>query len=188
MLQTLTARSSDHDLMVLVQGGDTVAFAELYDRYAVRALRVAHSVCGDNGRAEDAVQEGFLALWRCRSSYRPESGTFSAWSLRIVRNRAIDSHRSTASNRETGSGSEMEENSDPRSPGPAEEALENAKRDELRRSLRRLPEAQREVITLAFYGELSHAEIATKLELPPGTVKGRMRLGLEKLRRRVEAD
>lgn len=188
MSQALIAQANDQNLMVLVQDGDTAAFAELYDRYAGRAFRVAHSVCGDYGQAEDAVQEGFLELWRCRSGYRAELGTFSAWSLRIVRNRAIDSHRSAASKRETGVGRELDEISDSTHPGPEEGVIEGTRRNDLRSSLRQLPDAQAKVIALAFYGELSHAEIASELGLPPGTVKGRMRLGLEKLRRSVEAD
>lgn len=140
---------SDEALMLRAQADDTEAFAELYDRHAERALRLARAICGDASRAEDAVREGFLVLWRGRAGYRPGAGGFRAWSMRIVMNRAM---------------------------------VAQGEREELIDSLRRLPGAQAEVIVLAFYGELSHSEIAKQLELPAGTVKGRMRLGLEKLR------
>ncbi len=144
------AEQSDDALMVRTQAGDTTAFALLYDRHAERALRVTQATCRDVDRAEDAVQEGFLAIWHSRSSYQPGKDCFEAWAMKIVQSRARDEHGA------------------------------------LLASLPQLPEAQAEVIVLAFYGELSHAEIATQLDLPADTVKGRMRLGLEKLRREMD--
>jgi RNA polymerase sigma-70 factor (ECF subfamily) len=140
------AKQSDDALMVRAQAGDTGAFELLYDRHAERALQFARAICRDAECADEAVQEGFLAIWHSRSSYRPGRDGFQTWAMKIV--------RSTA-RREQGA---------------------------LLASLRQLPEDQAEVIVLAFYGELSHSEIATQLDLPAGTVKGRMRLGLEKLR------
>jgi RNA polymerase sigma-70 factor (ECF subfamily) len=157
-----TASASDGTLMRRVQSGDVEAFEELYDRHVTRALRVAYSVLLNASRAEDAVQEGFLSIWRSRGSYRPDSASFAAWAMQIVRNRAIDLARRDTSAHE-----------DP------------AARDEtnpMLTALRHLPEDQAEVIALAFYGELTHSEIAEQLSLSPGTVKGRMRLGLKKLR------
>lgn len=147
--------------MARVQNGDTDAFAELYDRHAVRAFRVARALCPDAGRVEDAVHEGFLAIWAGRAHFCPENGSFRAWSMRIVKNRAIDSCRAAA-----------------------DQTLPRSETDAMLLSLRELPAAQAEVIALAFFGELSHSEIAAMLDLPSGTVKGRMRLGLEKLRKR----
>src|SRR6187551_3848292 len=129
---------SDEALMARAQDGDTDAFAELYDRYAERALRVARAICQDTGRAEDVVREGFLAIWRDRERFSPENGGFKAWSMGIVSSRAA--------------GSEV---------------------------------TVEQVIALAFFGQLSHSEIAAQLNLPAGTVKGRMRLGLEQLRRQM---
>ena len=126
--------------MARAQTGDTDAFGELYDRHAVRAFRVARAICHHTGHAEDAVQEGFLAIWASRAQFSPENGSFKAWSTGIVMNQAIDAE--------------------------SEPVLD-------------------QVIALAFFGELSHSEIAALLDLPSGTVRGRMRLGLEKLRKRM---
>jgi RNA polymerase sigma-70 factor (ECF subfamily) len=176
---------TDEELMARAQAGDTSAFAELYDRHATRAFRVARAVCSDTSRAEDVVQEGFLAIWRNRASFRPQTGTFQAWSMKIVRNRAIDSSRRAASrppmqNADLDRGDPPDVGSSPVS--PQDEVMARSESEALLASLRRLPESQAEVIVLAFYGELSHSEIAAQLGLPAGTVKGRMRLGLEKLR------
>lgn len=171
--------------MFRAQADDTDAFAELYDRHAVLAFRIARAICRDRSRAEEAVQEGFLAIWRHRAGYRPDAGSFRAWSMRIVKNRAIDSSRHVGTRPPTHSSDAFDDLPAPDSTTPPDEALARSERDELVASLRRLPDAQAEVIVLAFYGELSHAEIATHLDLPAGTVKGRMRLGLEKLRRQM---
>jgi RNA polymerase sigma-70 factor (ECF subfamily) len=171
--------------MARAQADDTEAFAQLYDRYATRAFRVARAVCSDTSRAEDVVQEGFLAIWRNRASFRPQIGNFQAWSMKIVRNRAIDSTRRAAS-RPPMQKADWDRSEPPdigSSPAsPQDEVMARAEREALLASLGRLPEAQAEVIVLAFYGELSHSEIAAQLGVPAGTVKGRMRLGLEKLR------
>ena len=150
---------TDEALMIRAQGGDTDAFAELYDRHAERAFRVARTICRDLGRAEDAVQEGFLAIWRSRDAYRPDAGSFQAWSMQIVKNRAIDSFR-TAVVRPPSQIVDADSDRpqpDTESVSPQEEAIVHSEREELLTSLRRLPEDQAEVIVLAFYGELSHS-------------------------------
>lgn len=174
---------TDEVLMTRAQADDTNAFAALYDRHSERAFRIARAICRDSGRAEDVVQEGFLAIWRRRADYRAGVGSFQAWSMQIIKNRAIDSFRNAATRPPVQSGDPQHADADPAT--PQEEAIAHSERDELLASLHRLPEAQVEVIVLAFYGELSHAEIAAQLDLPAGTVKGRMRLGLEKLRREM---
>lgn len=180
---------ADEALMARVQNGDTDAFGQLYDRYAERALRIAAAICRDRSRAEDAVQEGFLAIWRSRDRYQPGAGSFRAWSMRIVKNRAIDSSRQLAARPQTQTSDLRADRpqADPDPTTPQDEALASGERRELLGLLRRLPAEQAEVIVLAFYGEMSHSEIAARLDLPPGTVKGRMRLGLEKLRREIDA-
>ena len=180
---------SDETLMRRVQDDNVEAFEQLYDRHAVRAFRVARSVCDSTGRAEDAVQEGFLSVWRSRANYRPESGSFQGWSMKIVRNRAIDATRSEAARRRhlEDDGGEHLASGHATAPRALEDhVVARSEGDALRAALLRLPEAQSEVIALAYYGELSHTEIAKQLSLPPGTVKGRMRLGLEKLRGHLE--
>lgn len=168
------------ELMARVTAGSVPAFAEIYDRYCDRAYRVARSVCREHGRAEEAVQEAFLTVWRSSGSYRSERGSVSAWLLTMVRHRAIDLARRNGSH-EHRRASEGQLANLPGSADPSEEVISRDDVARLRASLEKLPDAQHEVITLAFFGELSHVEIATQLGLPPGTVKGRMRLGMQKL-------
>jgi RNA polymerase sigma-70 factor (ECF subfamily) len=182
----MTARQDDEALMRRVQANDQAAFAELYDRHAALAFRVARSVCRDARRAEDAVQEGFLSVWRSRAAYRRGQGSVKAWTMRIVRNRAIDSYRKVSARPQEVEHPTNGEIADTGSDSPSDELIARSESDTLRTAVLRLPEAQAEAITLAFYGGLSHSEIAAQLELPPGTVKGRMRLGLEKLRDLME--
>lgn len=152
-----------------------------------RAWRVARSVCDDASRAEDAVQEGFLSASRSRGSYRPERGSVRGWLISVVRNRAIDSvRRESAVHRpELADGDYA--GPDPAGDSPQDEVIACSEADALRARLQQLPDAQAEVIALAYYGDLSHTEIARELSLPQGTVKGRMRLGLMKLREQLAA-
>ena len=186
-----TATLSDEDLMHLVQSkDDRQAFAGLYDRYAQRAFGVARSICTTPARAEEAVQEGFLSIWRGRARFNPSlgGGSFKAWSMTIVRCAAIDAVRyDTADSRPKLSAGQAER-VDPSAPSPEDQAIVRHEAEALRATLAELPEAQAEVIGLAFFGELSHSEIAKHLDLPAGTVKGRMRLGLEKLRSGVDRE
>lgn len=172
---------SDEALMARVQADDRGAFQELYDRHAEGAIFVARAVCHDAGRAEDAVQEGFLSIWKGRADYRPASGTFRAWSMRIVRNRAVDSVRASAA-RPPAQAAEETPQADPGAASTADSVADLIESQELLLSLGRLPAAQSEVLLLSFYEQLTHSEIAIQLAVPAGTVKGRMRLGLEKMR------
>ena len=180
-------QAADLALMRRVQAGDTAAFELLYDRYVAAALRIASSLLRDRGRAEDAVQDAFLAIWRGRLRYRPDKGSVQNWWMGIVRNRSIDAlRRMNASVRPptTGDGDAPDL---PAGESTQEQAIEREQRETLITSLSRLPEAQAEVIVLAFYGQYSHAEIAQLLSLPTGTVKGRIRLGLQRLHDHLEA-
>ena len=169
--------------MASAQQGDTEAFAALYERTSARALRVATAVCGRHELAAEAVQDAYLALWRARGRFDARQGNFGAWAMTVVRNKTIDLMR-----RERG-GSLVGEDAalaiaDPDAPG-ADDAIASVDAGALREQLAALPDNQREAIVLSFYGGLSHSEIARHLSLPPGTVKGRMRLGLIKLRESV---
>lgn len=177
------SRPSDQTLMARTQDGDCEAFAQLYDRHAVRAFRVAQAICGDPGRAEDAVQEGFLAIWNSRTQFHAANGSFQAWAMKIVKNRAIDSYRAAAARPPIQASESPTEAPDAASGSVQDQVVARSESEALLTSLRELPDAQAEVIVLAFFGELSHSEIAAQLDLPAGTVKGRMRLGLEKLRK-----
>jgi len=177
--------ASDEDLMSLVQSNQPDAFEELFDRHAGQALGVARSICRDAGRAEDAVQDAFLDVWRSRHKYEAEKGSFKAWAMTLVRHRAIDRVRIEAI-RPPLAGSDGEP-VDAGTSSTQDDVVSRDEADALRALVRKLPRDQVEVIVLSFYGELSHGEIATQLGLPLGTVKGRMRLGLEKLRIESEA-
>lgn len=170
----------DDLVMQSVKAGSAVAFGVLYDRYCDRAYRVAWSVCRDQGRAEDAVQETFISIWKTRTTYE-DHGKVASWVLTVARHRAIDIARHDtwqAAHRTEDDGLEVVH--DPR--GVADRVLARAEARDLMRLLAGLPPLQREVIALAFYGQLTHSEIATRLDLPLGTVKSRLRLGLRRLR------
>jgi RNA polymerase sigma-70 factor (ECF subfamily) len=173
-------RVLDRQLMEEVNAGCASSFDELYDRYCQRAYRVAFSVCRDHGRAQDAVQEAFLSIWTSPARYRSHRGAVAPWLLTVVRYRAIDIARCNGAH----AARVGADRPDGRvaAGDMAQTAIDRDDADRLHASLSLLPESQREVIVLAFYGELSHSEIATHLGLPPGTIKGRVRLGLEKLR------
>lgn len=177
----------DTQLMRRVQAGDSEAFGALYDRFATRAHGLARAV-GRDSQADDIVQEAFLSVWRSRAVFCPERGTVLAWVMGTVRNRAVDSHRRHARHDNRRSDAEGIEE---RLCAPGNVEGEIAERDQaarLRRTLARLPATQRDVIALAYFGELSTTEIAAHLSLPLGTVKGRMRLGLIKLRVPVDEE
>ena len=173
--------------MGLVQDGDTQAFGALFDRHANRAIAIASSVCFDRGRAEDAVQEGFLAIWRTRLAYRPERGSFQSWAMTLIRHRAIDVVRAENAVRRPRM-VELERPPEETRASVSDEVVATEDAEKLRAALARLPEPQAEVVVLAFYGGLTHTEIASQLGLPTGTVKGRMRLALEKLRAKVDPE
>jgi RNA polymerase sigma-70 factor (ECF subfamily) len=172
----------DEQLLAQMVSGSCEAFEELYSRYHHEAYRMAWLVCRGHEASEEAVQDAFAAVWRGRAGYEPARGMVAPWLFSLVRYRAIDvarENRKHASRRAAQACVDLWSSN-----GNVAEAL--IARDDaaaLRSRLTGLPELQREVIVLAYYGELSHSEIATKLGLSAGTVKGRMRLGISKLRR-----
>src|SRR3954471_5872081 len=178
---------ADEDLMQLVQRGEARAFEVLYDRHSSVAFSLAYRMCGSRAAAEDVVQEAFLAMWRSGARYDRTRGSVRTWALGIVHNRAIDSlRRSTVHDRRRASDEGIEE----RFEAPERTEVEAARRDEarsVREIIDELPEEQGRVIQLAYYGGFTHTEIAEMLETPIGTIKGRMRLGLEKMRARLQA-
>ncbi len=171
----------DNLLMAKMQAGSRIALGELYDRYRDRAYRVARAVSVDDAHAEEAVQEGFVSVWNSRSSYRPERATAAPWLLTVIRHRAIDISRRENTDEVRKHGVVALEGR-PAREDVAREVVDRVEAGELRLVLARLPDPQREAIFLAFYGQLTHLEIADRLGLPVGTVKGRIRLGLDKLR------
>jgi RNA polymerase sigma-70 factor (ECF subfamily) len=172
---------ADEDLISLVEAGDAEAFATLYDRHSRAAFSLAYRMMGERQASEDLMQDAFLKVWRSASSYRAERGSVRTWILSIVHNRGIDQIRSQASRRRT---QEKVEASAPRSQ-PSEafaETWRNSQRDQVREALNTLPSEQLKILELAYFSGYTHVEISDLLGLPLGTVKGRMRLGLKKIR------
>ncbi len=179
-VRPLRSQSSDGELMLRLQAGDRDAFAALVARFGARAHRVARGIRGAD-HCEDVVQEAFFSVWQSCGRYQAHRGTVASWILGIVRLRAIDAVRSSARHdRRRDDRSSLESVTDPFDIEQTVEERDHAAR--LRGALAALPIAQRDAIVLAYYGELSGAEIASELALPLGTVKGRIRIGLEKLR------
>lgn len=177
---------ADEELMVLVQSGDPRAFELLYDRHGPPAYSLAYRIAGRRGVAEDVAQEAFLSIWRSRERYQPSRGSVRSWILGIVHNRAIDVLRRNLVHDRRRAGEEALE-ARPSPDPPAE--VETIRREEshaVRRALRALPGEQVRVIELAYYGGYTHTEIADLVDAPIGTIKGRMRLGLQRLRHELE--
>ena len=171
---------ADADLISLVES-DPEAFATLYDRHSRAAFSLAYKLMGERMAAEDLVQEVFLKIWRAARSYRSERGSVRTWILSIVRNRSIDQLRSHASRRRT---QDKLEASAPRSQ-PSEafaETWRNSQRDRVRDALNTLPPEQLKVLELAYFSGYTHVQVSELLDVPLGTIKGRMRLGLKKMR------
>jgi RNA polymerase sigma-70 factor, ECF subfamily len=175
-------RLADEDLMELVRCGDAQAFELVYDRHSSAAFSLAYRMCGRRATAEDVLQEAFLALWRSGARYDRTRGSVRNWILRIVHNRAVDAlRRGVVRERDLYHDEGVLE----RQPGEErtdEQALQREQTREVRGVLRALPREQSHVIELAYFGGFTHTEIASMLQMPIGTVKGRIRLGLAKLR------
>lgn len=176
-------RLADEELMAVVDRKQAPAFEVLYDRHGGAAFSLAYRIVGDRLAAEDVTQEAFLSIWRSNARFDRARGSVRSWVLSVVRNRAIDALR-------RGAGNAPKLDHDDESVLEAKAAEERTDTEALRRetsrelqgALRQLPDDQSQVIQLAYFGGFSHAEIAEMLGMPLGTVKGRMRLGLEKIR------
>jgi RNA polymerase sigma-70 factor (ECF subfamily) len=176
-------RLADEELMAHVDHKDARAFEVLYDRHCGAAYSLAYRIVGDRNAAEDVAQEAFLSIWRSNARFDRARGSVRSWVLSVVRNRAIDALR------RGGSGAPKLDRDDdallearPADEATEDEAIRRETSSELRGALRSLPDEQSRVIELAYFGGFSHSEIAEMLSMPLGTVKGRMRLGLEKIR------
>lgn len=168
--------------MPLAHDGDVRAFEVIFDRHCEAAFSLAYRMCGRRGMAEDVVQEAFLSLWRSGSRYDRARGSVRSWVLGVVRNRAIDAFRreTTHAGRDVSDEAAADRIAAPENTEAQVEGRDEAR--QVRAALSSLPDDQRQVIELAFFGGFTHNQIAHMLELPAGTVKGRMRLGLMKLR------
>jgi RNA polymerase sigma-70 factor (ECF subfamily) len=173
---------ADEDLMDRVDGGDSRAFGAIFDRHGGAAFSLAYRMCGRRAMAEDIVQDAFLSLWRGGTRYDEARGSVRSWVLGAVHHKTIDSfrHETAKSGRDFNDDPAVE-----RIPSRERPDLEAEERDdarEVRGALQHLPAEQRRVIELAYFGGFTHTQIADMLELPAGTVKGRIRLGLTRMR------
>ncbi len=176
-------RLADEDLMTLVDRKDEAAFEVFYERHGGPAYSLAHRIVGDRNLAEDVAQEAFLSIWRSKAGYDRARGSVRSWSLGIVRNRAIDALRrasTPAPKLDLDDDAALE--SQPGSVMTDSEVIRRDTARQVRGALGDLPSEQSRVIELAYFGGFSHSEIAEMLGEPLGTIKGRMRLGLEKAR------
>jgi RNA polymerase sigma-70 factor (ECF subfamily) len=168
--------------MVLVQRGDARAFEAIYDRHGGAAFSLAYRIAGSRAAAEDIVQEAFLAVWRSSVRYHPERGNLRSWLLSVVHNRAIDSlRRSVVHTRHQIDVEDVEERKAARELTDVE-AFRRDEAQTVRSVMERLPADQLRVVELAYFGGFTHSQIADMLGMPLGTVKGRMRLALDKMR------
>lgn len=178
---------ADEDLMHLVARSDPRAFEVVYERHSGAAFSLAYRMVGKRNAAEDVVQEAFLNLWRSGARYERTRGSVRTWVLGIVHHRAIDAlRRATVHDKRRTGDEEIAE----RLEAKERTDVEAARRDEartVRKAMDTLPAEQCQVIELAYFGGFSHSEISEMLGAPMGTVKGRMRLGLEKLRNALTA-
>jgi RNA polymerase sigma-70 factor (ECF subfamily) len=173
---------ADEELMQLVRRGEPRAFELIYERHSSAAFSLAYRMVGKRATAEEVTQEAFLALWRSNARYDRTRGSVRTWVLGIVHNRAIDAlRRGMVHDRRRASDEGIEE----RFESVDRTDVEVARRDEareVRAAMQVLPPDQLKVIELAYFGGFTHTEIAEMLDTPIGTVKGRMRLGLAKMR------
>jgi RNA polymerase sigma-70 factor, ECF subfamily len=172
---------TDRETMERLSGGDLGALERLYDQYGAMSFSIAYRITGDRASAEDVVQEAFLGAWRNAARYADARGSVKTWLLSIVHHRAIDAIRRR---RPTSELPETEANIPATlvMPDTWAEISASLDRDSVRAALDTLPAVQRNAIELAYFGGLTQTEIAQRTGVPLGTVKGRMRLGLDGLR------
>lgn len=172
---------TDRETMERLAGGDLSALDRLYEHYGAMSFSIAYRITGDRAAAEDVVQEAFLGAWRNAGRYADARGSVRTWLLSIVHHRAIDAirrRRPTTELPETDAGLP----SSLTLPDTWAEVEGGLDRAAIREALGRISDVQREAIELAYFGGLTQVEIAERTGVPLGTVKGRLRLGLQGLR------
>ena len=173
---------SDGELIERIADGDRPAFEELYRRYARPVLGLALRRLGDRGRAEDATQDAFVAIWRSARTYKPERGRGAPWLYAVARNAITDGLRRTPE-----PAAELQDRPSD-DPGPPDHAESSWTAWRVHRALEVLPAHERPVIELAYWQGLSQSEVATTLGIPLGTVKTRTRSALARLADALEEE
>lgn len=178
----------DADLVRRVAERDADALATLYDRYSATLLGLARRVLRDTEEAEDVLQEVFVQVWRQAMRYDGRRSSVSTWLVLIARSRAIDRLRTRQVKERTAEASRQEDPSSHTSPEGIGAVLSDERRKRLASALGDLPEEQRQVIELAFFGGLTQTEIAERVSIPLGTVKTRTLLAMKKLRAALQEE
>jgi len=180
---------ADREMIERIGRGDQSAFSALYDRLSRPLYSLALRMLGDAGDAQDALQDVFLQIWSRAATYNPEQSTVFSWTVLLTRSRVIDRLRARKRRLRVVASATGDEDADVADASTMESAADTAdKNDEaarVRSVLNNLPSEQREAIELAFFGHLTHHEIAARLGEPLGTIKARIRRGLLKLRERL---
>jgi RNA polymerase sigma factor (sigma-70 family) len=174
-------QKSDEELLDAVASGDDGALAALYDRFGRVAYGLAYRILRDQALAEDAVQEGFLAVWRSAQGYQRERSKAATWILTLVHRRAVDLVRREDRRRTEA----LDEAQEPASESVDEQAGLRDRRVAVQAALQQLPDDQRQALELAYYGGYTQSELAERLGVPLGTIKSRMFAGLNRLRELV---
>ncbi len=187
--QSLSHNANDEELISAICHGSEQAMEIFYQRYYRYAYALAYRLLHESTAAEDIVQEVFLSVWRKAATYQRQQGSVYSWLQAIVHHRAIDRLRSVAYRNNQWAPLQVEGEQDPPSPQRDvwEEAWQKEQGQLIRSALAQLPAAQREVIELAYFQGYTHTEIAAQKHIPLGTVKGRMRLGLQKMKNLLQA-
>jgi RNA polymerase sigma-70 factor (ECF subfamily) len=175
------ATLQDHELMVRVVDGDVRAFEALYDRHSAQVFGLAIRVTGRRRAAEEATQDAFLSLWRAAAEWDANRGTLKTWLLAMVRNRSVDWLRREARHDRNLEIDDAIVGGLEAGERPEEQASAREDARQARELLICLPPEQREVVELAYFNGLTQTEIAVKVGIPLGTVKGRLRLALTKM-------
>ena len=190
MAEETSQQISDREMLLRVCDGDQASFSALYDRLSGPLYSLALKMLGDPSEAQDALQEVFVQIWSRAKAYDPEKSSVFSWAVLMTRSRAIDRLRARARRlRVVGSTADEVTHSEATDASTVESAADTVnKNDEaahVRSLLNNLPEEQRQAINLAFFGHLSHHDIAARLGQPLGTIKARIRRGLLKLREQI---
>lgn len=185
-VQDRERRQEEIELVAAMGRGSSDALAVLYDRYSPMLMALAVRVLRDPAEAEEILQEAFLQAWRQAKRYDPARSSVVTWLVLLTRSRAIDRLRSRRVTERTVTAVRDEPTTDHTSPTGVRDVLLQERRTRLRQELARLPEAQREVLELAFFRGLTQREIAEETGTPLGTVKTRSLLAMKKLRQALQ--
>lgn len=180
---------ADEQLLEMVKRGDSSALEELYERYVRQCFGLALRMLSEPAHCEEVVQEVFLKVWTQPQSYSSQKGKFASWLLSMVHHRCIDElrkrSRTEVALEDPATGSYLTTEPDPELQ-PVDQIWVREQQTAVRAALSQIPQNQRQVLEMAYFLGLSHSQIATKLDQPLGTVKTRIRLGMQSLRQLLE--